>query len=358
MAISPDPLNVDWQRFLAGLGAHSEHGQVLHFGRLEVERQSVINADVLADLSHQALIRVQGPDAETFLQGQFTNDIRQATATRAQLSAYCNPKGRMFAVFLVTKRQDDYLLHLPAALAEGTLKRLRLFVMRAKVKLELAAPELVATGLSGPNAATLLQTATGIELQVPYDSTTQDELTVIRLPGPHPRFEFIGHAERQQTLWQQLLAGGAAPVGAGPWAWLDILAGIPIVLPETVEEFVPQMGNLEVVGGVSFTKGCYPGQEIVARMHYLGRLKQRMFLFHHGDDDLPLPGAPVFSPNFPDQSAGMVVSAQPSPQGGGDLLAIVQLSSIDSGEIHLGSPSGPQLILRTLPYTLPTVESK
>jgi len=157
------------------------------------------------------------------------------------------------------------------------------------------------------------------------------------------------------SLWQ-LLSAKAAPVGAGPWSWLDIMAGIPVILPGTAEEFVPQMANLELVGGVSFTKGCYPGQEIVARMHYLGRLKQRMFRAHVESALQPLPGTPVFAPDLHGQSTGHVLEAQASPQGGYDLLTVIHLSSKDAGELRLATSDGPHLVLEKLPYSFSATE--
>ncbi len=347
-----------WRAFLDSLHAKYENGQVSDYGQPQAERRAAADGTILVDLSHLALVRGEGPDAETFLQGQFTNDIRQVSAARAQLSAYCNPKGRMFAIFLIVKIHDAYLLQLPAALAENTLKRLRMFVMRSKVKLETVSPDLLATGLSGPDAEVLLKAVLPAVPAAAYDTVSADGLTAVRLPGPQPRFEIIATAAKQIALWQALLAQGAKPAGAGAWSWLDIQAGLPMILPGTVEEFVPQMSNLDAINGVSFTKGCYPGQEIVARMHYLGRLKQRMVRMHADVAVPPSPGTPVYAPNFPDQAAGTVAVAEPSPHGGCDLLAVVQLSSIESGEIHLGSATGAVLRIESLPYELPADTKK
>lgn len=339
----------DWRAFLANVGAVFEHDQVIHFGRPEEERCLAEGHDILVDLSHLALLQVQGPDAQNFLQGQLSNDIRQVSATQAQLSAYCNPKGRMFAIFRIFQRHDSYYLQLPAALADATLKRLRMFVLRSKLTLGHAPDELLRLGLSGPNAPQLIAEAVGLLPSGINETSTRDDVTVIRLSGPTPRFELLAPRRQMEPIWTGL-ARKAAPAGAGPWAWLDIKAGVPTVLPGTVEEFVPQMVNLELLEGVNFKKGCYPGQEIVARMHYLGRLKQRMFLAHVESDRKPQPGTPVFAPDFPGQSAGTVVSAEPAPAGGYDLLAVIQLSSVQHGEIHLAMEQGPTLNFYNLPY--------
>jgi len=342
----------EWRAFLAQSGAVLEDGRVLHFGNPDAERRAAASSDIIADLSHLAVLRAEGTDAQSFLQGQLSNDIRLVSEARAQLNAYCNAKGRMFAIFLAFRRADEaYYLQLPAALAETTLKRLRLFILRAKVKLAAADSGLARIGLSGPNTEAMLKQALGTTPANPYDSITSDDVTVIRLSGPHPRFELLAPWQRLMPLWQTF-STHAKPVGAAPWSWLDIIAGIPVVLPGTVEEFVPQMANLELVGGVSFTKGCYPGQEIVARMHYLGRLKQRMFLAHVDDTLAPQPGTPVFAPDLPGQSTGTVLDAQPSPESGYDLLAVVHLSSKETGELRLANSEGPRLLLKNMPYLL------
>jgi folate-binding protein YgfZ len=341
----------DWRAFLAAAGATFENDRVQHFGHPDTERLAAQSGNILVDLSHLSLLRAEGEDAQTFLQGQLSNDIRQVSESSAQLSAYCNPKGRMLAIFQIFRRGDAYYLQLPAQLAEATLKRLRMFVLRAKVKLDCVDTELARIGLSGPLAETLVRENFGNAPVSVYDCLSVDDVTIVRLPGLHARFEFFAQPARLKQAWTAF-ATKSIPAGSGCWAWLDIQAGIPTVLPGTVEEFVPQMANLELVGGVSFTKGCYPGQEIVARMHYLGRLKQRMFRAHVESALPPQPGTPVFAPDLPGQSTGSVLDAQPAPEGGYDLLAVVHLSSREAGELHLQASDGPHLILENLPYPL------
>jgi len=251
------------------------------------------------------------------------------------------------------RRDNDTLLQLPATLLENTLKRLRMFVMRAKVTLENVDTELVGIGLSGPDAKKILTDAAGFAPGGDNGCETREDVTITSLPGPHPRYEIIAPTAAAEKLWERLKSK-AIPVGPAVWAWLDIMAGIPSVHPETNEEFVPQMANLEIVGGVNFKKGCYPGQEIVARMQYLGKLKQRMYRAHFAGETAPRPGDIIFAPDFPGQSAGTVVEAQPSPDGGHDLLAVIQISSADAGELHLGSETGPRLSLQPLHYSVST----
>jgi len=351
--MNPNTLHPDWQTYLQHHGGILKDGALQNFGNAEAESRFARDNDILVDLSSLALLRGEGPDTESFLQGQLTNDIHQVDAKHAQLSAYCNPKGRMFAIFLVIKRDDSYYLQLPASLADSTLKRLRMFVLRAKTKLELAPGELIRTGFSGPNAENLLRPACPQLPEQPYGCSTDQEMTVIRMPGPHPRFEIIAPIKRMTALWDSLLSHQVKLCGKSAWSWLDIMAELPNVFPETVEAFVPQMANLDLEHGVSFTKGCYPGQEIVARMHYLGRLKQRMVRGHIRSTTIVEPGMSIFSPGFPNQAAGTVVDAQSSPDGGFDLLLVAQIEAIKDGRIHLTQPDGPEIQLAPTAMKLP-----
>jgi hypothetical protein len=338
----------DWQEFLTRAGAVIGDGAVHHFSDHRQETRAAATGDVVADLSHWSLIRAAGADTEGFLQGQLTNDVRQL-GSGSQLSGYCTAQGRMLALLRVFKRDGNFYLQLPAALREAVLKRLRMFVLRAKVTLDSMDDELARIGVSGPGVEAPLRERLGQLPELPDEGMSAGTLTVLRLRGPHPRFEIVGPYEDIERLWSEL---ALTPVGAGAWAWLDIMAGVPTVLPATVEAFVPQMTNLELIGGVNFKKGCYPGQEIVARTHYLGRLKQRMYRAHVDSLQAPKAGDPLYAPNFGEQAAGTVVEAQPAPDGGHDLLAVVQIASADAGVLSLHTPDGPKLTLHSLPYTL------
>jgi hypothetical protein len=344
-------VNDAWKSFIQSQGAILEGDRVQHFGRPAEERRAAVQGNVLADLSDVSLIRARGADTQNFLNGQLSNDIRRLDVTHSQLAAWCSPKGRMLVIFRLFRRGDDTLLQLPASLLETILKRLKMFVLRAKVTLEDAGAELTSFGISGPDAEKLLRETTGFAPGEINGCETRDEITLTKLAGPHPRFEVIAPADNAIKLWTALKPR-TTPVAPPVWDWLDIMAGIPGVHPETSDAFVPQMANLEIVGGVNFKKGCYPGQEIVARMQYLGKLKQRMYRARFEGNTQPHPGDSIFAPDFPDQSAGTVVAAQPSPDNGFDLLAVIQISSAENGELHLGNETGPKLSLQTLPYSV------
>ena len=348
----------DWKTFLKDAGAEFDGSErVVSFGNPPREARAALGGTVFADLSHQGLISAHGADTQTFLQGQFTNDTRAVDEGHSQLSALCNPKGRMLAAFRIFQRSDTWYLRLPQELVETVLQRLHMFVLRADVTLEDASDAFVRIGLSGPEAEAELEAAVGV---VPADTDTvvhTDDCTVIRVPGIQPRFEIYSILEGTAgKIWDKLNVR-CAPVGAGTWELLDILAGIPTIYPETADLFVPQMANLQLIGGVSFRKGCYTGQEVVARMQYLGKLKRRMYHVRIMTDE-PVPrAADIFSPRDPSQSAGKVVNAQPHPDGGQAALAVIQITAAEAGDLHLGSVEGPEVRREALPYGFEPAEA-
>lgn len=337
-------MNSQWKAFLETQSARISGSDEIRF-----EDAPPFPDCALFDLSHLGLIGVQGADALDFLQGQFTNDTRNITEERSQMSGYCNPKGRMLAAFRIFRRADTIYLQLPMSLLEPLLKRLSMFVLRASATLKNASDELVRIGLAGDCAESALAGHLPHLPQVDDDAVQHGGLTAIRVAGSQPRFEIVGPVTEMQELWQAL-ATRTTPANPDFWAWLDIHAGIPTVYPETTEAFVPQMANMQLVNGVSFTKGCYTGQEVVARMRYLGKLKRRMYLAHIDSDTAPRPGAALFSASSESgQGTGKVVAAQTSPGGGCDLLAVVQISAVEEGDVRVGD-NGPRLEFRELPY--------
>ena len=345
-------MNNEWKEFLVSTGARldADGASVTDFGDAQRERTQAVAGTVLCDLSHLGLIAVRGADTQSFLQSQLTNDAREVSASRSQLSGYCTAKGRLLALFRIFMRGDATYLQLPQELLEPTLKRLRMFVLRAKVTLDDASPALIRIGYSGPDAEQRVRTALGSAPQAVNDVVEASDVTVLRLPGAMPRFELIGDLARLRTLWTQL-ATQAMPVGAAAWSLLDIRAGVPEVLKTSVEEFIPQMVNLPALGAVNFKKGCYPGQEIVARMQYLGTLKRRMYLAHVDATEPPAPATPLYEAGA-ESAQGHIVHAQRAPQGGCNALAVVVIAAAERGALHLGTPDGPSLKFEDLPYQL------
>lgn len=261
-----------------------------------------------------AVLRVSGDEAADFLHNQFTNDVKALAVGGAQWNGWCTPKGRFLFTFILARDAAGYLLVLPAAFAEAMAKRLRMFILRSKAKVEDVTATLPCLGLWG---------------------------------GPLPE-----SAHRLGS--QRAVVFGAVPEARAAteadWALSLIRDGIVQVVPGTQEEFVPQMANYDLVGGVSFKKGCYPGQEIVARTQYRGILKKRTVRVRSA---APLaPGDSVYSPAFGEQSAGLVANAAPSPDGGFEALVVAQLEAIAQKSLHPGSPAGPALEILPLPYAI------
>ncbi len=242
-------------------------------------------------LSAVNYLRASGADVDSFLQGQLSSDLRLLSGSRAQISSYNSPKGRMLALPHLIRSGDDVLIEIHSSVAAATLKRLRMFVLRARVALEDASAGVQALALIGNSSAELLQQhglpAPAAALESATD--TASGLIVVRRIGALPRYSLIGHPDQLARL--AFAASASADIDLA-WRRADIEAGVAVVTAGTSDHFVPQMANLDLHGGISFDKGCYTGQEIVARLHYLGQLKRRMF-FAHIAGPAPAPGSEV-----------------------------------------------------------------
>ena len=316
------------------------------------EFEKVLNTDVVAKLNDYGLIKVEGDEAETFLHAQFTNDLQQGVSeNNSQLSAYCSPKGRILSLFRIYKANNAFYLSMPRELIEATHKRLSMFVLMSKVTLTDETDNIHQLGVSGPNSEQKLMALVGQPPETVDQVVTNENISIIRIPGPHPRFQIIGPAKEIKSL-NNKLGTFVAEVSANAWQLLDIHAAIPIIKLANVEAFVPQMINLQAINGLSFKKGCYPGQEVVARMQYLGKLKRRMYLAHSDNDAIAEPGDNIFVNVDEPRKTGVVVTAQPAPDGGCDLLIVVEIESAENQPLHLDGNMISALSLKPLPYSL------
>lgn len=301
-------------------------------------------APLLMPLAHLALLQAGGADATAFLHGQLSNDVQGLAPGESLLAGYCNAKGRLFAVPRLWRMGDDWQLCLPADTADGVLKRLRMFVLRSQVTLTRR-DDFTLLGVAGDGAAQCLRHA-GLPVPGEVDAVSAHrDVAVLRLPGTSIRFQICAPDAAAPTLWAAL-AECARPVSGSVFRLLDIDAGLPSIHAPTLEAFVPQMVNLDRVGGVSFRKGCYPGQEIVARMHYLGKPSRRMYRLRTAGGS-PEPGTPVLDPAG--REIGNVVDAQVADRSGCCLLAVLQVTASE-GTLHL--PDGRPLERLSLPYAL------
>ncbi|KND59037.1 Folate-dependent protein for Fe/S cluster synthesis/repair in oxidative stress [Candidatus Paraburkholderia schumanniana] len=296
------------------------------------------------------VIDVKGEEAAAFLHNQITNDVQHLDASTARLAGYCSPKGRLLGSFLMWSTADAVRLLIAHDVQAAVQKRLSMFVLRSKAKLSDATPEIAAVGFAGDVRAALsgifdaLPDGVHVKVEGPHGS-------LIRVPDAahRPRFLWVGPKAEVETQFAKLderLRRVPEPM----WDWLDIHAGEPRITHATVEQFVPQMVNFDVLGGVNFKKGCYPGQEVVARSQYRGTIKRRTALAH---TDAATPGAELFHSDDPGQPCGLVVNAAPAEGGGVDCLVEIKLAALDNGSVHVGAADGPALTFLPLPYAFP-----
>ena len=342
------PMTDTWQHALETLGATVTGGEVEHFGDPAKELAATANATVLADISHLGLIQVSGPDALTFLQGQLTQDIATISAERAGYAGHCSPKGRLLAHFLVWKSDDSYFLQLPRELVEPIQNRLKMYVLRSKVILADGSESSIRLGIAGADAAALVAAVFGSAPAQPMAVVRTSQGTVIALSDG--RYEILVAGDASE-LWRRL-AQQAQPVGAAVWRWLRIRAGIPEIYIATQDQLVPQMVNYDLIGAVSFQKGCYTGQEIVARLHYLGKAKRRMVGAHLNIPETPQPGDAIYGLKLEGQTIGMVVDVAAAPHGGWDLLISIPVNENADSVLYFKTPGAPEIQVNTFTTNL------
>lgn len=341
----------EWHQFLQSSSDSNsnvviQNNQVISFDDPAAERLALINATTMCDLSHLGLLQLQGADALTFLQGQVTNDIKQLDGHNAHYTGYCNPKGRMLALFLAFSQHDHVHLQMPRELIESIAKRLKMYVMRSKVTIQDVTESIIKIGLNGPNAADLLKPLFSEIPQNAYELVSLENGAILKLAGATPRYEIFTDTANAPALWNALKQG-AKPVGAACWEWLEIQAGIPEIRLKTQEEFVPQMLNLDALNAINYKKGCYTGQEIVARTHYLGKVKRRTQLAHVEGSAMPELGDDVLDANK--QAIGKIVRCAPSITTGYAVLAECRLENLAQDGIYWNDIA---LTIQPLPYAL------
>ena len=339
----------DWLQDLAAVGARINEGRIEDFGDPASEWRETSGGSIVAPLSGFSVLDFSGADAADFLHGQLSCDVQGLPPDRSTFGTYNTAKGRMLASFLLWRTPDGYRMLLPRAIGPAVQKRLQMFVLRAKVRIADRSDAEVLVGVSGAAAPGVLARICGSPPVNQHDVHACADGYVLRVPGD--RFVLaIGNA-RAHDVWGAL-AAALRPVGPACWDWLDIVNGIAFVTTATQDQLVPQMANMEILGAVNFKKGCYPGQEIVARTQYLGKLKRRMYLASVHAASPPAPGDALYSEDVNDQANGLVVASSPAPAGGFDCLAVVQSASADQSRVHLRAPDGPVLTFRPLPYAV------
>jgi folate-binding protein YgfZ len=309
----------------------------------------------VARITDLGLIALDGEESANFLHNQLTNDVEHLGLSEARLAGYCSPKGRLLASFLMWRSASTIFLQLPRDIQAPVQKRLSMFVLRAKAKLSdstEAAANAVVLGIGGTQAPAALQAWFADLPAKPYAKVENEAGTLIRVADAFgaPRYQWLLSAETAETvlpaLEGKLLAGDGQA-----WHLSEIHSAVPQITKATQEQFVPQMINYELLGGVNFKKGCYPGQEIVARSQYLGKLKRRTTLVSIPDLSA-VAGMEVFATADPEQPCGMIVNAAPNGDGGVDALVEMKLAAIEAGSVRLGSAEGTPLTFLDMPYVL------
>ncbi|MFC0576773.1 YgfZ/GcvT domain-containing protein [Paraburkholderia solisilvae] len=306
-------------------------------------------------LTQFGVIDVTGDDAAAFLHSQLTNDTQHLDAASARLAGYCTAKGRLLASFLTWRAGDAIRLLVSRDVQAAVQKRLSMFVLRAKAKLADASGALAVVGLAGDVRGALsgvfdaLPDGVHVKVDGPAGS-------LIRVPDAAGRLRYLWIGPKAQVeAHLPALDAKLARASAAVWDWLDIRAGEPRITQRVAEQFVPQMINFDVLGGVNFRKGCYPGQEVVARSQYRGTIKRRTALANvAGEPETVLAGSELFHSDDPSQPCGMVVNAAAAPDGGVDMLVEIKLVALENGTVHLGGGEGPALAFLPLPYALPS----
>jgi len=324
-------MNPQWKNFLLSGQAVIENDGSIVFAESQTDQPHIY------PISDLGVLSASGKDAAKLLQGQSTCNVFEVSETQARIGAFCNPKGRAIATFLLAKQADAYLLVLPLELLELVKTRLQKYVLRSDVKFTDRSDDLCLLGISSNEAPP----------ETRFAARYEADAVSIALGSAAKRTLVIAEPEQAIALWSERLSQGYAPGDSDGWRLLDLLGGIPWLTLATSEEHVPQMLNLDKLDGISFTKGCYTGQEIVARTHYLGKAKRALFLAECALDAAPAANTAIMDRSGGEQSRGEVLTAI-SRGGICHLLAVLLVS--ESGEYDLMLKDHPEAILRLLPF--------
>jgi folate-binding protein YgfZ len=304
--------------------------------------------NILCDLSHLGLLEISGADAVTFLQGQVTNDVKLLTGNNAHYSAYCNPKGRILALFLAFSHYDHLHLQFNRELIEPIMNRLKMYVMRSKVEIKDVSESIIKFGLNGPQATSILVPMFTKIPKQDFELVSLENGAILKLPSfnDDARFEIFIDTINAPIIWDALKVN-CQVVEKPQWDWLEIQAGIPDIVLKTQEQFVPQMLNLDILNGISFKKGCYTGQEIVARTHYLGSVKRRTYLAEIDTKQVPQAGDKVL--DSAQNEIGQIVRAAANTSNGFDALVEMRIDAQQAGNIYWNDMA---ITIKRLPYAL------
>lgn len=348
-------MNNDWKNFLLNNGAKQDSNGLFAFKDTIADNLQTNSNDIICDLSHFSTVVIAGADAATFMQGQFTNDVSKVDNEHSQVSAFCNNKGRMIANFRLFQHQQNYFISVKSDLVERSISHLQNYILRAEVAIQDISEQLIHIGISGSNAKSLL--ATFIDnINEDVDSISHNENYIaIRVAGLTPRFEVFCSLDHARALWQAI-AEKANVVSSSSWDYLNIQNGLPFIDSHTSEEFVPLMANMDLINGVSFTKGCYTGQEIVARTHYLGKQKRRTYRIKITSETEPKAGDQLATDSSTEnQYTGTLMIVHPLTENEYEALSVIQIKAAEEEKLKLKNAES-EITLLDLPYSLEMTE--
>lgn len=345
-------MNPEWQQFLAQQGAvfEDQHNdiEIIQFPTATTETPT---DNQLTAITNTGVIAIEGPDAKKFLQGQLTCNLDDIDPQHSAIGALCTYQGRTICNFRLLLDQDTYYLMLHPSLTESVMAYLGKYIAFSKAKMTDVSDQFVHIGCWGAQIETLL----GSEVDIPPLSINEVHSStaclVIRVADSPERFSCLCSLEKGKTLWKNL-ATNCEKMPSQSWQLMNIRGGIPEISLSTTEQFIPQMLNLDLIGGISFKKGCYTGQEIIARSHYLGKQKRRLFRLQTNSTVAPLPGAGIFVEDKL-QAIGTIINTAVSPTSNGhEILAVLKIGAHDK-KLFLDEENEEKLSLIPLPYAIP-----
>jgi len=351
-------MNADWKTFLTDAGAQlNDQDEITTFGQPDIERFMIKNGPVITSLSHQAIIKVSGKDTFDFLQGQLSNDLSEVTNHQAQLTSYCEPQGKVLAIIMIFKQADDFYLNFDVSLTETILKRLSMFKMRSNVTLENLSDEWIQIGYAGEFADLDVQRLLSTKIKniyevQPLQSEDLSDILAVKIPGPYHCYQFFGTIEQSKLLWKQLKNNGEY-TNNQDWKLIQIVSGQPQVNQATSNEFIAQFLNLDKLNAINFKKGCFPGQETIAKMHYRGKVTKRMLRIRFEKVVALQPGEPF---KLTDEAGRnykftTILSAEDIMKGS-ICLAVTTLKPLEAAQGQLKTESGVEAHLEPLPYPI------
>lgn len=351
--------NPVWTRFLQEQGAQFDASgeRIVTFGHAEVERYLIKHGPVITNLSHHALLKVTGTDAFDFLQGQLSSDLTDVNENRAQLSSYCDPQGNVLAVFTVFKIGDAFYLSFHGSLKTSIEKRLKMFVLRSDVQISDVSQEMIHIGFAGEFADLDVQRRLSTKIKETYETGMllaegMQNICIVKVPGPYHKYDLFGPVEEIQQAWIKLREG-CDFTNTQDWNLLNIAAAVPEVTAETSGKYTAQFLNLDKLDAINFRKGCFPGQEIIARIHYRGKVTKRMLRVRL-DEIMELnAGDTLTLKDGTDKSFKLeVILANPDVLSGTRCLAVGTLKSLESAQGELKTESGQAAVIEPMPYSI------